>query len=284
MSDETQEPQEVTTQQEADWRAAMPETIRSWDEVKNAKTPEDFWKQVEHQRSLIGRSVQIPTGDASEEDRTKFFDRMKQHFPDITQAPDYDDPETLSEVRRRMGMPETADKYRAPEFDVPEGARVDEAKLTRLSTLAHEAGLTQAQYEKLVGTTMGEGIQAAAEQTRLFKEELSGLKQEWGMAYEEKSAAAEKIRQEYFDFIPPEAMNAASRRAMEKIAKQFGVEGHSLTETADKATQRAMTPSEARQRAAEIMGDKNGPYWDVRSPMHRSTKEKYRKLLEIANS
>jgi hypothetical protein len=282
MSEEAQNNDQQSA--ETDWRASMPETVRSWDEAKNAQTPEDFWNQIANHRSLVGRSVQIPTGDASEEDREKFFGRMKQHFPDITKAPNYDDPETLREVRRRMGMPETPDKYIQPSFEVPEGAKVDEAKLSRLSTLAHEAGLTQSQYEKLIGTTMGEGLQTAAEQTRLFKEELSSLKKEWGMAFEEKSAAAEKIRQEYFDFIPPEAMNAASRRAMEKIAKQFGAEGHSLTDTADKVRPQSLTPSEARQRAAEIMGDKNGPYWDIRNPMHKHTKEKYRKLLEIANS
>ena len=268
-----------------DWRDSLPENARGWDEAKNADSPEAFWSQIENHRSMVGRSVQIPTGDASEEDRSKFFERMKQHFPDITQAPDYDNPEVLTEVRRRMGMPEEASGYVAPEFEVPEGVELNlnDQELSFYRDMAHKEGLTQSQFNALMDATLGQSIQQTVEHQDLFNREMDTLKKEWGAAFDQKSAEAEKIREEFFPHVPKE-MNAASIASMAAIAAQFGVEGHSLTETADKVRSSAMTPAEARQRAHEIMNDRNGPYWNTADPMHKQTREKYSKLLQIANS
>lgn len=282
MSEET--PGGETIVPTADWREALPENIRGWDETKNSDSPEAFWKQVENQRSMVGRSVQIPTGDATDEDREKFFGRMKQHFPEITKAPDYSDPEATAQMRRDMGMPEKSESYIPPEFEIPEGVPFDESAYEVFKTAAHDAGLTQDQYKSIVGTAMEANILKATEATTQFNDSMGVLKKEWGAGFDEKSAEAEKVRSEFFDFIPADGMNAESLRAMSKIAAQFGAENPSLTATADQVRRGSLTPAEAKQRAAEIMGNRAGPYWNVSDPMHRQVKENYARLMEISRA
>lgn len=95
-------------------------------------------------------------------------------------------PEELAEFYNASGRPETAGDYT---FDgLPEGLELDTERLTERNAAMHEAGLSQSQYETVMGLYTQEmnmvQDQLQTNMTNVRNESEIALKAEWGTDYD----------------------------------------------------------------------------------------------------
>ena len=102
------------------------------------------------------------------------------------------------------GRPDTHDKYGMPELKLEEGVKVDEAQMGEFKKLFHEAGLTDAQFKKVVGGYFDKAVnpqikaQREAEATSRTQLEAA-LKSEWGRDFDNKAKIAEMALNKFAD-------------------------------------------------------------------------------------
>ena len=258
-----------------DWRLSLPENMQQWDEVKNASDADTFYKQVGDMRSMIGRSLQVPGPDASTEVRENYLKKVLEKTPEVILRPDDD---RMDEFYNSLGRPESADKYGIPEL--PEGVDIDQDSVALFRGIAHDAGLSQKQFEQVVSRMSEGSAQGRQAQVQQRDSELQGLKGEWGLAFEQNIAMAEKVRQEFFPHIdiPVVQLDVNSIKSMHTLAKSMLGEGANFT-LAQGASD-VMTPSEADQQINEILGNREHAYWDQTHPGHKAAVDKVLKLHE----
>ena len=269
-----QQQQQYQQQQQTDWRESLPESIRNWDEVKNAEQPEQFWQQVENMRSRLGRSITIPGPDAGEEQRKEFLEKLRNHVPELMPTPK--EPEDFESVLRMMGYPESPDKYQFPELQPPEGIQLNEEKLNSFRQLAYEAGLTQRQFEKLVQLYLDQEFQTLEQHLQQHQTQLANLKNKWGAAFDQRVQQAMAIKEQYFSHLPNE-LDAATIESFYNLAEALGQEG-ALQAPPDKQT---LTPEEAALQLSEIYNNPQHPYWNPQDPGHEAAKSRVKKLIAM---
>lgn len=149
---------------------SLPEDIRGEECFKVAGNFTEICKQLVHAQRMTGKEkVALPGENATEEDLAVFYDQI--------------------------GRPKTVDDYTytRPE-GVPETFRSDE-KMADLRKLAHANGYTQRQFDNIMKTGDAQiiaGITNADEtRDRETKEAETQLKEDFGMAYEERIHAAD---------------------------------------------------------------------------------------------
>lgn len=152
------------------WKDSLPEDIRNEECLKLVTSFSEFGKQFVHAQRMTGKEkVALPGDNATEEDLAVFYDQI--------------------------GRPKTVDDYTytRPE-GVPEDKRSDET-MAALRKFAHANGYTQRQFNaemKARDARIVEGITNADEtRDRETKEAETQLKEDFGMAYEERIHAAD---------------------------------------------------------------------------------------------
>ncbi len=152
------------------WRDSLPEDIREEECLKLVTSFSEFGKQFVHAQRMTGKEkVALPGENATEEDLEIFYNQI--------------------------GRPKTVDDYTytRPE-GVPEEKRSDET-MAALRKFAHANGYTQRQFNaemKARDARIVEGITNADEtRDRETKEAETQLKEDFGMAYEERIHAAD---------------------------------------------------------------------------------------------
>ena len=229
---------------DGDWRSALPEGVRDWDEFKNAETPEAAFERLGHMRSKFGTGLFAPGEDATAEDWNAFYGKLSERTNGkVIPRPDGDDAEALNALYTSLGRPEDASGYQ-----FSEGTDADTA--AAISKLALDNNLTVAQMKG-----MDEGMaQLVTEQQAAAAAErqagLDTLKGEWGAAWNERSTVAEKVREKFLNFIPADAMNKATMEALYAIGKSLGGEGAQLLNQENKDPE--PTVAEAEERIAEL--------------------------------
>lgn len=152
------------------WKDHLDEDIRGEECLNLVTNFKEFGKQFVHAQRMTGKEkVALPGENATEEELAIFYDQI--------------------------GRPKTVDDYTytRPE-GVPEDKRSDET-MAALRKFAHANGYTQRQFNaemKARDTRIVEGI-ANADETidRETKEAETQLKEDFGMAYEERLHAAD---------------------------------------------------------------------------------------------
>jgi len=157
-------------------------------QLRKFKTIEDALGGYANLEKLQGRSISLPKEDATDEERAA----------------------RMSEIYTKLGRPAKPEDYKIekPE-DAPEGLEFSEEALAAARTMAHDAGLTQAQMEALVAFDL-ERQKAYAEKAKAVQKELADkqndeaaraiatLKADWGESkYEANVAGAQKAYEEY---------------------------------------------------------------------------------------
>ena len=248
------------------WKDTIPEEYRGWQEVQDAKTPDDVWKWTANMRSMIGRSIQVPSEDASEADRQAALDKVHARFPELVKVPDRDDPESVAQILDSLGRPKEASEYKLPEIEMPEGVTLDEERVGRIKSMAKEAGLTQSMYKKFVAELNKEEVAAQSGMIEATKGNIQTVKTDWGQAYENNlNATVRYLEQHEFDQNTIDAvkdgrMPAGNVKAFYSMAKQSG-EGVHIAK--DEGATPIMTPDEAQARMSDIrnritQGQKDG--------------------------
>jgi hypothetical protein len=247
---------QTETESAADWRESIPEQYRGWDEVKNSDSPDKLWDQMSNMRSLVGRSIQIPSDDASEADRLAALEKVHQRFPELIRAPDRDDEESINQLFDSLGRPKDATEYQLPELEVPEGINLDEDRTNRIKGMAMEAGLTQKQYEKFMGNLYGEELAVQAKMQESIKESLNTMKGEWGHAYDQNlNMTVRHLEAMGFDdntiaAVRDGRMPAQNVKAFYSAAVQSG-EKPAVAQQGEGSTN-AITPAEIHQRMDDV--------------------------------
>ena len=207
---------------EANWRDSLPESVRGWDEFKDAETADAGFERLAHMRTKFGTGLFAPGEDASEKDWTDFYGKLSERTAGkVMPRPSDDDTEGLDALYKQLGRPDEAAGY-----EFAEGT--DEGTAAAFGALAHKHNLTVAQMKGL-----DEGmVTMLAERDDAMKIErtadLDTLKGEWGAAWTERSAIAEKVRATFLDFIPADGMSAATLAALHKLGAALGGEGSQL--------------------------------------------------------
>jgi hypothetical protein len=209
--------------------------------------------------------IRVPGTDAGKDALAAFHLKLTEKVPGLIPTPDQENPEQMTALYKAMGRPESAEGYEHPE-------EVDATKLIEFAALAHEIGLTKAQYKKMVGQLQAHTTKAEEGDQDKLAAALRALKQEWGIVYEDNLTLVNSVMKG--TGAPPEMMEAAANNKLSpavtkwlhNIGKQLGTEGINFNK--DEHTTR-LAPSEAKARSAEIMADTKGPYWDAGHPQHK---------------
>lgn len=181
----------------------------------------------------------------------------------IIKLPKADDAKGYTEVFKRLGMPESADKYTIP---LPEGDKGEFAKVAR--DWFHDANLTQSQVTKLSqhwNTHLKAQNDAAMKEIEASNvKDISELKSKWGADYDKNSAVVDKAAETFG--MTQEQLNAlksvlgpkAAMEFLHTIGSKLGVESGDVPGMgAGKGAGFAMTAEQAKAEITRLKQDRD---------------------------
>lgn len=143
------------------WRDGLDEGIRDHDELKNAKNLKDLAKTHVNLQSRLGKSIQIPGDDVSDEDRAV----------------------AMGDIYTKLGRPEAPAGYEVTRPQLPDGMEYDVGVENEARELAHKAGLNQAQFKELYDwfnkTQIGKHTTAMKSLDGMVENAEKKLREEW---------------------------------------------------------------------------------------------------------
>lgn len=262
---------------------ALPESIHDWDEVKNSDDVTKFWDRIGNLRTKFGTGLFKPGEDAGNDDWVKFSAKAIELSGDrLIPRPDLDDEEQRNILFRTLGRPENASGYEYAEI---EGApEVSDERKKFIGDLAFKLGLTKTQLKGLDQAVRGADFASMTASQDAFNEGLTKLKQEWGLAYDDRSASAKKVAKIFFPHLgETPVLSAVELTAFHSLSKQLGSASTEFKEQGDKGDT-GITPSEAETKIGEIRANKEHAYHDTHSPGHAAAKKQMRNLYLAKNS
>ncbi len=178
-------------------------------------------------KAMVGKMIRIPGEDASTDDVKAFKAKLLAGDMGVIPTPDLNNPEEAAAYFLKMGAPEKDDGYTKIEG-------MPDARFAELSKMAHAAGISDKQFSQ-VAKAMVEGDNAT--NTAIVGERDTGiasLKTEWGEAYNQKFARAQRLVEAtkaptgLLTAIADGAIDAESLKWLDSLAEQFGGEGSNL--------------------------------------------------------
>jgi hypothetical protein len=194
--------------------------------------------------------------------------------------------EDWSNVFKKLGLPETVDKY---EVKAPEGAQIPDEVLAKYKEAAHKAGILPKQFQALLELNhqMSEQQFSAMKEQRAaaLDTEWKETNKEWGQAAERKLAAAKLAAKEFVDPDTQKWMKENGLDTHPKMVKLMAKIAENLRE--DKLVGEGgvtrmggLTPSEATTRAMQLQSDP--AYFDRNHPKHAQIVAEAKQLWEMA--
>jgi hypothetical protein len=108
-------------------------------------------------------------------------------------------PEEVAAFRAKLGVPENADAYSVKPKDLPAGMEWNEEFAKSINAAAHEAGVTPAQMEKIMGKYVGFEMQNAQNAELQAKAQYEASRKElaeaWGDKFEINKNVATRMAQ-----------------------------------------------------------------------------------------
>lgn len=203
-----------------------------------------------------------------------------------------DDEKAWADLWGKLGRPETPDAY---QLQLGEGATdEDKAFVDGFRTVAHKAGLTQAQMgaaiQYLNEVTAKAGEAATKQAETAAADTTKALKAEWGDKFEIYSKAVPKLVEELGGEKAVEALNAEgmgnSPTLLKILAKitDMRAEQETLPGGGGGATEGPNTPYQAQAKLAQLHGDpaKAKALHDRNDPMHKTVLAEREALLKQA--
>lgn len=236
------------------WRDSLPEALRDSPYIKNAESPEAAASEIAGAAQYMGNSIRIPSEDAGDEDRNAFYAKLQEKVPGLMRTPNGNDWDAAKETLRALGMPEKPEQYQTDGIDNPPS----DEELGKLRALAHDAGLTTAQWKKFVGE-MSKSDAEQMEKLEFEREKsVNELKGEWGGAWDSKLSAAMKAAELTGapDFVMEMAkagqLDAKTLRWLDSIADQITGDEGAQGGFQGKQTDQPLTPAEVDARLSEV--------------------------------
>lgn len=153
------------------WRSSLPEDIRDNPMLGSVPDVATLAKNFIETKRMVGAdTLRVPGNDATDEERGAFF--------------------------AKLGRPETPADYKVPTENMPEGFAVDDGRLGSMRDEAHRLGITDQQFAGLIRADAnfqhGAVAQMAEANAASALESQTKLKGEWGKAYEQNIALAQR--------------------------------------------------------------------------------------------
>lgn len=239
------------------WHEQLPEDLRGDETLASIPDLETLARSHIDAQKHIGGSIRIPSEDAGEQDWADFNAKLTSKLPSLINLSD--DPEAAkATLYERLGVPKDAEGYTAEGLD--QGFR----------EFALANGFTNDQVAALL-TKVNEDNAAAAEMAEAAGvEATNGLKSEWGHAYDQKLAEANKAINA---FGGEDGMAFATETGLIKnpaFLKMMAAAGANLGEEAagsiPNSTKLALSPEEAKLQIDTIRRNPDHPW-------HKGSKE-----------
>jgi len=249
-----------TTQTPAvDWKASLPEDLRSEPSLQSIKEIGDLAKSYIHAQKMVGKDKIV--------------------VPDKFATPD----DWRKNVFNKLGLPETEDKY---DFKVKEGSKLDADFIKGFKAEAFKNGILPHQAEQLAGWY--DEKMAAFESTYSktmednTKANIESLKKEWGAGFEKNVKIANVVLEKFAD---PEIMEHLKNSGFAndtKLVKLLHKMGAAVLD--DKVlgdainTNAGLSPEDAKIEVNKIIGDKNHPYFNSLHASHKDAVAEVQRL------
>lgn len=249
------------------WRDSLPEDIRGSESIQKYGSVEDMVKGFIEVQPLIGADkLVLPGKDAT--------------------------PEQMAEFHQKLGRPEKSDGYTAPTEGLPDGLELDQNLVGAFRERAFELGITTPVFTELIRWFAGEQHKASEAQAQVLGAESEDagvkLKNEWGVAYDERVGLAKRAFEE---FGTEEFGGFLSKFGLDdhpQMLRIFSEIGKSLASDpikgAGSGRKFQLTPADAlselnvKERDTEFMAD----VMDSRRPGHEEAKSERKRLYDLA--
>jgi hypothetical protein len=247
-----------------DWRAGLEPDVAAHPSLSNFKSTGDLAKSWVNAQKLIGADkIPVPGEKAT--------------------------PEEWGLVYDRLGRPAGPDGYKLPEVKMPDGfPAANEQTVAGFKQQCHTLGILPGQASKLYEWFQGiqgqEYSAGMAERETGSKASETSLRSEWGRAYDQNLATAQKVVKQFGDENLTSYLEKSGAgndphliKFLANIGKNFGEDG-----LHGKATSFVMSPEEAKGEINRVLADKNGAYFKRDNPEHKMMVSKMADLHKMA--
>ena len=240
-----------------DWRASLPEDLRIAPALKDVKDVGTLAKNYLEAQGALGRSLRLPSKEAGEADRKAFRQRVLELGKDygvVALPAEGEDPAPFYATLGRPAKPEEYDLPPAQEA----GVEFDATEANQFKAIAHAAGLSKRQFNKVVSDMTKTRVAAAAAAKAASAAAIAELKGEWGEAFEQRLAdTARRLEmqgapQPLIDAWKSGRMDAHSARWLHGLMDALGDEPAELQRQGKRPGGNTLAPDEAMERVAEI--------------------------------
>lgn len=224
------------------------ETYREHSSLKDINDVAALAKSYVETKAMVGNSIRIPGKEAGEEARNEYLQKLVNNDPELMFKPDFSEQEQSQEFFRTIGLPEEFSKYENPE-DMKLPADVE----AEMRELLYQAKVPQAGYEKIMSAFSDRQNQANTMNEELFTNDQNSLKEKWGMATQDRLAAAKQANDEFYPGRDFDQLSAKERESLYNISSAMTGKGAQVATQEGGTPKDALTPEEANRRAEELM-------------------------------
>lgn len=234
-------------------------------------------------KAMVGQSIRIPSADAGDEDKQKFYETLREKVPALIPKPDVTDEAAMSALMSSLGKPNEAGEYEFPEI---EGLKLPEERSKFLQEAALKSNLTKKQFKQLSEIMLSADVQSITAQQDKQQQDLKGLMTEWGAAFDSKYDSVIKVAEKSG---MPESMVTQLREKtagidtvkwLDGLVKAVGSEDFQI-HTQPRGNG-GITPSEARERASELRNKAQS--MNVSDPAYNSILTKIVEMDKLARA
>jgi hypothetical protein len=197
-------------------------------------------------------------------------------------------PEEWREVYHKLGLPEKMEDYK---IAASKESGLDAKFVPAFAAKAHELGLMPAQAQEMInwmdGLNKTAVTESATAKANALKESVSGLQKEWGVAFNEKLAAAQGALAHFADKETIEHIEKTGLSNDVHLVKLFAKVADILKEDGllktDAAGTGLNTPAMAQEKLNIIQRDMSHPFYNKEHPNHAAAIKEVTALRQQSN-
>lgn len=240
-----------------DWKASLPDDIKTAPALKDVKDVGSLAKSFLEAQGALGRSLRLPSKEAGEADRKAFRQRVLELGKDYGVVALPGEGEDATGFYAAAGRPAKPEEYEVPDGkDL--GVEFDQTEANQFRAIAHEAGLSKKQFKGIVDKMARTRAAAALTAKNAADAAQAELKGEWGEAYDAR--IADTARRLELHGAPPALIaawkngrvDAGSARWLHAVMDAFGDEPTELQKQGKRPGGTTLTPEEAMARVEEV--------------------------------
>lgn len=258
-----------------DWRATLPPELAAEPSLGKYKSMEEAARGFVEAQKLVGQAVRLPKADAK--------------------------PEEVAEFHRKLGVPESPDKYELTLPPLPQGLAWHPEQLASFRQVAHQAGITPQAAQALIGwytdftlkaRTAAQATEAQTAQAERA-EAVKALEQKWGPQNGPIWKHRQGMAEAAIRTLMAERPTAIVQRLIEsandpEVAEAFAELGDTMLPrgylSADDVMGRPSADAalaEADAIAEAARKDPTHPLKNESHPDHARTLQRYEQLLQV---